>query len=700
MRELGVTFDLSKDRAISGASPGPATSCRMFSAARNGRSSRAGCGSGCGRSRRSCATFTATRKSCATACCRSRRSSAARIFQRPAVHLETPRGRYLHLGAICLKRDQHGTIQVSSQHFGQAPGISYMVQNRRLLARVAPETFSDLSVASIAETPTSLLEALRETADVSFGEPLIVMLSPGPGNAFYTEHSFLARRMGVPLVQGGDLLVLDDHVYLKTIGGLERVHVIYNRVADQYLDPLVLERGSLLGVPGLVHCIRKKTVSLVNALGSQLADDRALLGFALAHHPVLPRRGPDPAHPADVLVRRPRPVRTRPRQPRRIPHPAARGRPHLRQRARTVPTAGRGKRPARGDPQGPAPVRRAAHRPGRADALLRGGPPGRTPAGPPRVRPEQTPRHRGFPRRADPRRARGQPLHGAGLGGGSKDTWVLSADAEPITLQSRSRRGREMFIPPRRVTSRVAEVFYWMGRYLERANNLAYLVQVIETLELEELNATERKLYRPMWNRLLPHLEGSGRRSIATPCDRYRLVLQKDEPGALINVLRRAMNNAGAIQDALSPEAWSALNRLRATFANQRFQEDPPVGVCTRVTRKLGELATHSIAQFFGLAESSMMDDDGWRFCRLGQQLERAIITANAPLACAKAFTGPADQPARIGPPDRDRTVGVPAPAGHARRLPARLPDARRTAAGAQAACSRTPRPRARSSTA
>ena len=115
-----------------------------------------------------------------------------------------------------------------------------------------------------------------------------------------------------------------------------------------------------------------------------------------------------------------------------------------------------------------------------------------------------------------------------------------------------------------------------MGRYLERANNLAYLVQVVETLELEELNATERKLYRPMWNRLLPHLEGSGRRSIATPCDRYRLVLQRDEPGALINVLRRALNNADTIQDALSPEAWSALSRLRTAFARQRFQARSP----------------------------------------------------------------------------------------------------------------------------
>ena len=168
-----------------------------------------------------------------------------------------------------------------------------MVQNRRVCWRVSrPETFSDLSVASIAETPTAILEALRDTADLSFGEPLIVMLSPGPGNPFYTEHSFLARRMGVPLVQGGDLLVLDDHVYLKTIGGLERVHVIYNRVTDHLLDPMVLERGSLLGVPGLVHCLRKKTVSLVNSLGSQLADDRAPAGLRAAHHPLLPRRAP------------------------------------------------------------------------------------------------------------------------------------------------------------------------------------------------------------------------------------------------------------------------------------------------------------------------------------------------------------------------------------------------------------------------
>ena len=570
-------------------------------------------------------------------------------FLRAAVGLEPPRGRYLHLGGLCLKRDPHGALQVSSQHFGHATGVAYMVQNRRVLARVAPETFSDLSVASIAETPTAILEALRDTADVSFGEPLIVMLTAGPGNPFYTEHSFLARRMGVPLVQGGDLLVLDDQIYLKTIGGLERVHVIYNRVTDHLLDPLVLERGSALGVPGLVHCLRKGTVSLVNALGSQLADDRALLPYAsrivrfyLGETPLLPTIHTywlgDPDQCALVLENLSE-YRVLPRVGdrffgnRRGQAPSAHEETALRQEIRKAPAMFVAQPVAQGAKTLCFEEGRKVER--RQDqlvyALRKGDGIEVFPGALTRIAPE------------------GSVFTAAGLGGRSKDSWVLSADAEPITLQSRPRRPREVYLPSRRVTSRVAEVFYWMGRYLERANNLAYLVQVVETLELEELNATERKLYRPMWNKLLPHLEGSGRRSIATPCDRYRLVLQPDEPGALINVLRRVLNNADTIQDALSPEAWSALSGMRTAFARQRFQTDPHDTLCARVTRKLAEATTHAIPQFYGLAASSMMADDGWRFCLLGQQLERAIITANAPIACAKAFTGPADRPARLG---------------------------------------------------
>lgn len=570
-------------------------------------------------------------------------------FQRPAMNLQPANARHLYLGGVCLKRDASGSLQVSSHHFGHAMGISYMVQNRRVLARVAPETFSDLSVASIAEAPTAILEAMRATAEPSAGEPLIVMLSPGPGSPFYSEHGFLARRMGMPLVQGGDLLVLDDHVYLKTIGGLERVHVIYNRVADHLLDPLVLERGSLFGVPGLVHCLRKQTVTLANALGSQLADDRALLSFAsriirfyLGEAPLLSTMPTywcgDPDQREFVLDHL-QDFRILPRVGDRLfgnkrglpptpPEEAA-----LRQEIRRAPHLFVAQPIVQGAKTLCFEEGRTVER--RQDqlvfALRKGDDIDIFPGALTRTAPD------------------GSLFTAAGLGGGSKDTWVLSADAEPITLQTRPRRPRDMHLPARRVTSRVAESLYWLGRYLERANNLAYLIQVVETLELEELNATERKLYRPMWNRLLPHLEGSGRRSIASPLDRYRLVLQDDEPGALVNVLRRCLNNADAIQDALSPEAWSSLSRLRSTFARQRFQPEAGEAANARVTRRLAELTTHTIPEFFGLAESSMMADDGWRFCRLGQQLERGIITANAPLACAKAFTGPADRPTLLG---------------------------------------------------
>jgi uncharacterized alpha-E superfamily protein len=120
-------------------------------------------------------------------------------------------------------------------------------------------------------------------------------------------------------------------------------------------------------------------------------------------------------------------------------------------------------------------------------------------------------------------------------------------------------------------------------------------------------------------------------------------VLEPEEPGALVNVLRRALNNAESIQDTLSPEAWGALSGLRGAFARQPFFRTAPESVCTRVARKLSELANRSIAQFYGLAESSMLEDDGWRFCVLGQQLERGIITANSVLACTRALiSGPA----------------------------------------------------------
>jgi uncharacterized circularly permuted ATP-grasp superfamily protein len=214
-------------------------------------------------------------------------------FHRSAVGLRPPQGSYLHLSGLAICRDPQGHLTVKNHYFGHASGLSYMVQNRRLLARVIPDLFEHHPVESVAQLPTEILMGLRAMSNLA--DPAVVLLTPGVASAVYSEHSFLARRMGIPLVQGEDLLVLDGSLFLKTVSGLERVDVVYSRVADPWLDPLIFNTDSRLGVPGLVHCLRKGTVTLVNAVGSQLADDRSLLHFAsaiirfyLGEWPILP----------------------------------------------------------------------------------------------------------------------------------------------------------------------------------------------------------------------------------------------------------------------------------------------------------------------------------------------------------------------------------------------------------------------------
>jgi uncharacterized alpha-E superfamily protein len=222
----------------------------------------------------------------------------------------------------------------------------------------------------------------------------------------------------------------------------------------------------------------------------------------------------------------------------------------------------------------------------------------------------------------------------------TKDSWVLGSGESAAFWHLRSRRFSDENVPAHQVTSRVAERFYWLGRYLERAYHLSYLIQVVESLETEELNAAERKLYRPMWNRLLPPLEsknGSSRRSILNRYERYRMLLFP-EAGSVLRILSRAMDNAESIQECLSPEAWAVLSNLTAAFNRVRFRKAFSGDECLRVTRRLSDLATSLIPQFFATAERTMLSDDGWRFCEIGEMLERAIITANAVLAIHKAF--------------------------------------------------------------
>jgi uncharacterized circularly permuted ATP-grasp superfamily protein/uncharacterized alpha-E superfamily protein len=569
-------------------------------------------------------------------------------FQIASIGLPRPRDAYLHLSGLCVARDPRGAWHVKHHHFGHATGISYMMQNRRALARVLPEIFQDTPVQSLAETPLVIMERLRETAAAFSSEPTVVLLSPGAGSAVSSEQSFLARRMGIPVVQGGDLLVLDDCVFLKTVRGLERVEVIYNRVADAWLDPLVFRSDSYLGVPGLVHCLRRGTVALVNAVGSQLADDRALLAFApqiiryyLNEAPVLPTVPTFWLGDIDqfelVLENLPayriRPI-SRENTSGSWERATVRDDEALRAEIRKRPSH----YVAQPREEGATTVcfgngQRVEHPQDHIVFAVRSGADFEV-----------------FPGALTRVYSRTDPRGDFGFGWTSKDSWVLDDETTTALLPTLARRASLTDIVPRQVTSRVAEAFYWMGRYLERAHHQATLIQVVETLETEELNSAERKSYRPMWNRLLPPLEksaGTSRRSIANRLDRYRLVLLP-EPGTVVSTFLRAMYNAESVQDSLSPEAWATLSELRSRFQRTRYRGELSEPEAVRITRRMSDAAAQLVPQFFAIADNTMLADDGWRFCEIGQALERAIITANSVLSISRTLVA---QPSVVSTP-------------------------------------------------
>jgi uncharacterized circularly permuted ATP-grasp superfamily protein/uncharacterized alpha-E superfamily protein len=551
------------------------------------------------------------------------------FYQHAASGLPLPGGAFLHLSGASLCRLPDGRMAFKHHYFSNASGISYMMQNRRALARVLPQSFGNLPIASIAEVPTAILENLHALS--GGGEPRAVLLSPGSGSAVYSEHAFLARRMGIPLVQGGDLLVLNDALYLKTVSGLEKVDIIYSRVSDPWLDPMVFRRDSLLGVSGLVHCIRRGSVVLVNAIGSQLADDRALLPFSttiirfyLGERPVLPGL---PTYwlgdidQRELVLADISSYTIRPLYGERIvlggdgqlPTEKAceEARREILQNASGYVA----------QPQGCDATtityhdgRRKERRQDHIVFALRGA------DGNPEV----------FESALTRTSTESSPYTSNELGGGSKDTWVEdTADHSPQDRQP----VREVALPSQHVGSRVAEAFYWVGRYLERANSLAGMIRVIETLELEELNPTERTLYRPVWNKILPPLENPGgvtRRNISSPAGRHRLALDLKEPDSVAQTVIKAARNAESILECLSLEAWGVLASLRGNFSKVRFRPKAAESEITSATRKVCDDVSSRVPEFFGMAEATMLADGGWAFCEIGQLIERAIITANA----------------------------------------------------------------------
>jgi uncharacterized circularly permuted ATP-grasp superfamily protein len=216
-------------------------------------------------------------------------------FRREFMGAAVPRDIYIHVCGTDLVRDADGSYLVLEDNGRTPSGVSYMLTNRQVLKRVFPQVFEQYDVRVTDDYPAALLDVLRYIAPGGRPDPTVVLLSPGIYNSAYFEHTFLAQRMGIDLVEGRDLVVDQNRVFMRTTRGLEPVDVIYRRIDDDFLDPLTFRTDSCLGVPGLVNAYRAGRVALANCIGTGIADDKGVYPFVpdmiryyLKQDPILP----------------------------------------------------------------------------------------------------------------------------------------------------------------------------------------------------------------------------------------------------------------------------------------------------------------------------------------------------------------------------------------------------------------------------
>lgn len=204
---------------------------------------------------------------------------SAATLREPCRGFTPPKGVWCHIIGTDLVRDKDGTVYVLEDNLRVPSGVSYVLENREVMKRTFPEVFRGQQIAPVEDYPERLLASLQACAPQGVPDPTVVVLTPGIYNSAYFEHSFLAQQMGVELVQGSDLVVADEHVFMRTTRGLERVHVIYRRIDDDFLDPETFRPDSVLGVPGLMQAYRAGNVTLANAPGCGVADDKAIYAY-------------------------------------------------------------------------------------------------------------------------------------------------------------------------------------------------------------------------------------------------------------------------------------------------------------------------------------------------------------------------------------------------------------------------------------
>jgi uncharacterized circularly permuted ATP-grasp superfamily protein/uncharacterized alpha-E superfamily protein len=543
-------------------------------------------------------------------------------------------GVWLHNYAVDLARSPDGQWWVIADRTQAPSGAGYALENRLIVSSVFPEMFRELHVQHLADFFHDQQDGLAALASLDGDEqPHIVLLTPGPYNETYFEHAYLARYLGFPLVEGQDLTVRGETLYLKTLRGLKRVHVIMRRQDDGYCDPLELRGDSALGIPGLLNVIRAGRVAVTNALGSGLLASGALMGFL----PAICRKllGEELAMPSvgtwwcgekqaleyvrenfDDLVIKPA-YPTQHMDPvfgyelkgeakidllRRIE-----ARPHAYVAQEIVNLS-----------QGPtwsrSHERRLLARPVGLRAYAVSTPDGYS------VMPG------GLARVATGANAR---IISMQRGGASKDAWVLTdGPVSEFTMLKPSIGVRDLVRAGANLTSRVVENLFWLGRYSERFDDSARMLRVALSRVVESgggktpavasvMELAQHLGILPKAGEDTPVVEGSEHALLEA-------IYDPKQPGSLAGNIRSLMWSATHVRERLSLDHWHSLNRLQRELQAALKTHPTLTEAIAFLDRVLGVSSSLT-----GFAMDNMTRDDGWRFLIIGRRLERLSFLAN-----------------------------------------------------------------------
>jgi uncharacterized circularly permuted ATP-grasp superfamily protein/uncharacterized alpha-E superfamily protein len=548
-------------------------------------------------------------------------------YLRPCHGIAVPGGARLHLYAADLARAPDGKWWVVHDRTQIPLGAGYALENRLVISRLFADLFRDLKVRRVAGFFAALRDSLMRWAPKDSGRsPLAVLLTPGPSADAYFEHAYLARYLGLPLVEGNDLTVREGRVWLKTLSGLERVHAILRHLDDEYCDPLELRSDSALGVAGLLDAVRRGNVLVANSLGSGLIESGMLFGFLprIAEHLLEePLRMPSVAtwwcgEPAalETAVAQLKRLVIKPAFPQLRVDPVfgedltAEARSALAERMRARPNEFIAQEMVRLS-QSPVWDRQHPRRlVARATQL--------------RVYACATPGGYVVMPGGLTRVATGQDARVVSMqrGGSSKDTWVLSTG--PVGAFSLLRREigpQDLVRGSANLSSRVVENLFWFGRYSERCEDMARLLRVVLARLIDD-TPTDRDPSWPAIEGLMQHLEilPAGERATEVGLLRaLRAAVVNDASPGLAQSFGLLFGVARQLRERLSIDNWHALNQMNQRLALRRNR--PAVALADL----LGELdrTIAALMTFAGFALDGMTRDPAWRFMSLGRRLER-----------------------------------------------------------------------------